>query len=167
MKSTRDKIVVFEEFFRLKDSVMHTLILFISLLFLFDIFVMSSMSFSWLFLIPIGGILSCLLFVGLLIHSVTRLVKEQDVILFIELVCLSFLLLFGSTPTILYIFLNGNWKALESWNYLTFYFTTRNIILPLIVLVFTVSLYWVLIVHLCKGAEIYYYCLKYKRDNER
>ena len=86
MKSKRDKIVVFEEFFRLKDSVMHTLILFISLHLLFDVFILLSMSLGWLSLIPIGGILSCLFFVGLLIHSVTRLVKKQDEILFIELI---------------------------------------------------------------------------------
>lgn len=167
MKRKRDKIVVFEEFFRLKDSVMHILILFISLFLLFDIFILSSMNLGWLSLIPIGGILSCILFVGLLIQSVTRLVKEQDDILFIELICTSLLLLLGSTLAILYIFLNGNWKALESWDYFTLYFTTRNLILPSIVLVFTVSLYWMLIVHLCNGSEIYYNCIKYKRDNER
>lgn len=166
MKIKTDKIFVFEEFFRLKDSVMHTLILFISLLLLFDIFILSSMNFGWLSLIPIGGILSCVLFVGLLIHSATKLVKEQDEILFIELIRSSLLLLLGSTPTILYIFLNGNWNALESWDYITLYFTTRNLILPSIVLTFTVSIYWMLIVHLCNGSEIYYNCIKYKRDNE-
>lgn len=167
MKSKRDKIVVFEEFFRLKDSVMHALILFICLLLLFDVFILLSMSLGWLSLIPIGGILSCLFFVGLLIHSVTRLVKKQDEILFIELIFSSLLLLLGSTPTILYIFLNGNWNALESWDYFTVYFTTRNLILPLIVLVFSVYLYWMLIVHLCDGSELYYNCIKYKQDNER
>lgn len=167
MKRKKDKIVVFEEFFRLKDSVMHTLILFISLFLLLDIFILSSMNLGWLSLIPIGGILSCLFFVGMLTQSVSRLVKEQDDILFVELIFSSLLLLIGSTPTILYIFLNGNWKALESWDYVTLYFTSRNLILPSVVLIFTVSLYWMLIVHLCNGSEIYYNCIKYKRDNER
>lgn len=167
MKRKKDKIVVFEEFFRLKDSVMHTLILFISLFLLLDIFILSSMNLGWLSLIPIGGILSCLFFVGMLTQSVSRLVKEQDDILFVELIFSSLLLLIGSTPTILYIFLNGNWKALESWDYVTLYFTSRNLILPSVVLIFTVSLYWMLIVHLCNGSEIYYNCIKYKRYNER
>lgn len=166
MKSKRNEIVVFEEFFRLKSSVIHTLILFISLLLLCNIFILTSMSMGWLSSIPLGGILSCLLFTGSLNQSVTRLIKEQDEILFVELICTSFLLLLGCTPLILYIFLNGNWNALKSWDYFTLFFSTRNMILPSIILVFTVSLYWLLIVHLCKQSRIYYNCIKHKQDYE-
>lgn len=167
MKIETDKIFVFEEFFRLKSSVKCTLVLFVCLLLLCNTSIMASMCFAWQLFIPFGGMVSCLFFIYTLNLFVKRLVKEQDDILFVELICSFLLLLLASSPIILYIFLNGHWDAVTSWDYFSLYFTARNLILPLMVLAFTIYLYWMLIVHLCNGSEIYYNCIKHKQDNER
>lgn len=161
-----NKIVTFDEFYRLRRSIHLSLLASMLLILSANSCVLCSMTPSLIQLIPIGGVIACIMFCVLYVMINKRMLHTRDGFLLVEWISACLMLLLSCIPFALYLYLNGNWSALSSLECFLMYYSWGNVALPLSLIFLVLYLYVLLMTLLYKGSIVYYDCVKYKQNNE-
>lgn len=117
-------------------------------------------------LFVILGLITSVASVGLLYTAIKHFTDYRDPIVIIKWIT-SFLCLFvGLLPTMLFVYLNLDWKFLSAYGKMAIdiYWSFENMVLPIAFGVLVSLIYWTLTIQLYKKSYTTYLCLNKKKE---
>lgn len=161
-----NEIGVLRRYVNLRKTIRHTFVVLVSSVFISDVMCLFWLSWSWIMLLPISGAVAGIALFFIFPRLINRFQKERDYVCIIIAFVAYLLLMITFLPSVLYVYSCGNIDALNDIDGFTLYFTSCDILLPVLLSVFISYLYWIEIILLYRNSELYCNCLKFKNKNE-
>lgn len=162
----KNDIGVLRRYINLRETIGLTLKVLISGMFLSDMICLLESGWSWIMLFPIVGAVASIASFLIFPSMINRFQKERGYVCVTIAFAVYLLLLLAFLPSALYVFSCGNMNALSGTDGFVRYFTSCNVLLPMLFFVFVSYLYWIEIILLYKNSALYCNCIKFKNQNE-
>lgn len=164
MKSHKNQITAFHQFFKLRKTIRIIMALLSCGFFLFNIIIFCKTENCWTRFFFSLSLVACPMFYIIYEISIVHLIERKDKTALAELISNFILMQLAGSTSIMYVYFNGDMDAFCSWEKITMYASWSNLVLPLSITSFISYLYWMCIIQIFKSSEIYRNCINFKKN---